>query len=343
MDVLEELARTYGYDRFSEELGPYRPGNVPDHPLFQLEDDLRDLLVAEGFLEAQTMAFAPESEGEVRLTNPISAEEGHLRRALLPGVLRRVEYNFARGQRDVRLFELGQTFFPPAAGSSEAMRQASGTRRPPTEEAHLALAYTGCAEPPHWKSEARDVDIWELKGLLERLIPAARLPGASVAEGAPEGRGLAVGEGFTLVGEEGETLGWAGRVEPGRVDTPAWAGPVWALEVTLPAVPDPRPVRLYHPTPAFPGVDRDLALLLPTGLPVRQVEEVIRGAGGPFLVDLDVFDLYEGEGIPEDRRSVAFRLRFRSPERTLTDAEVDRAVVAVISRLREDLGVEPRG
>lgn len=343
VDLLEELARTYGYDRFSEALGPYRPGNVPDHPLFQLEDELRDLMVAEGFLEAQTMAFAPASEGEVRISNPVSLEEGHLRSALLPGILRRVEYNFARGQRDVRLFELGQTFFGPGGKASRSKRNSAESPVPPEEEAHLAVVFTGRAEPPHWNGEARDTDIWDLKGLLGRLIPGARLAGASVEEGAPKGRGLVVEEGFTLVGEDGQTLGWAGRVEPGGMDVPAWAGSVWALEVKLPEVPDPRQVGLYEPTPAFPGVDRDLALLLPKDLPVRQVEEVVRGAAGAFLVDLDVFDLYEGEGIPKGWRSVAFRLRFRSPERTLTDAEVDRAVAAVMSRLREDLGVEPRG
>ncbi len=342
VDLLEEVARTYGYDRFPEGLGAFRPGRVPDDRLFQVEDDLRDLLVAEGLLEAQTMAFAPESEGEVELSNPVSAEENRLRTALLPGLLRRVEYNLARGQRDIRLFELGQTFFAPepTPSGSEPVPEA-GTL--PREEAHLALVLTGAARPPHWKEEVRDVDLWDLKGLAERVVPGARLSGVALAEGAPEGKGIVPEEGYSLVGSDGAVVGHAGRIEPSRLDTPAWAAPVWALELRLPDDPEPRPVRHHQPAPEFPGVERDLALVLPKGMPVRRVDETIRGAAGVYLVDLDVFDVYEGKGVPKDHRSVAFRLRFQSAERTLTDAEVDDSVATVVSRLREGLGVEPRG
>ncbi len=207
---------------------PSGPGTVPDHPLFQVEDDLRDLLVGEGFLEAQTMAFAPEAEGEVELSNPVSMQEAHLRTALLPGLVRRVEFNFARGMRDIRLFELGTVFLPGESG------------RAPREEAHLALVLTGDQAPLHWKGEPKGVDLWYLKGLLGRLIPGARMEGARVTEGAPRGQRLVPEEGFTVVGADGEPLGSAGRIDPARVDAPAWAGPVWGLELTLPSEPNPR-------------------------------------------------------------------------------------------------------
>jgi phenylalanyl-tRNA synthetase beta chain len=90
-------------------------------------------------------------------------------------------------------------------------------------------------------------------------------------------------------------------------------------------------------------VDRDLALLLPKGLQSRQVERLIRGTAGPYLVDLRIFDLYEGEGVPDGHRSVAFRLRFQSGERTLKDEDGQQAVGAVTARLREEFGVETRG
>lgn len=331
VDLLEEVARTYGYDRFPDHLGVFRPGTVPDHPLFGLEDDLRDLFVGRGFLEAQTQAFASEAEGEVELSNPISVQERFLRTALLPGLGRRIEYNFARGQRNVRLFELGTVFFKGTEGGL------------PREEAHLAVVMTGNRLPLHWGAETQETDLWDLKGVLEWALAAARLPGAMIHEGSPQGSGLEVGEGFTVIGADGEILGNAGRLEAGRVDAPAWAGPVWALELTLPAEPLPAPVPVHQPLPPFPGVDRDLALLLPNGLPARQVEEMIAGAGGPLLVGLKVFDLYEGKGVPAGFRSVAFRLRFQSGERTLTDEDVDRAVRSVTDRLREELGVETRG
>ncbi len=330
VDLLEEVARSYGYDRFSSDLGSFRPGTVPDHPLFKLEDELRDLLVGEGFLEAQTMAFAPEAEGDVELSNPVSMQEGHLRTALLPGLIRRVEFNFARGLRDIRLFELGTVFHGTEPDQA------------PDEEARLSIVLTGDQAPLHWTGEPAGVDLWYLKGLLSRLVPEARLGEATVSEMAPSGKGLVSNEGFTVAGEDGKILGFAGRVDPARVDAPAWAGQVWGLELTLPPEPGPRPVPLFEPPPAFPGVDRDLALVLPNGLPARQVEEVIRESAGPLLVDLRIFDLYEGKGIAEDHRSVAFRLRYQSHQRTLKDEDVEKSVSSVVDRLREELGVETR-
>jgi phenylalanyl-tRNA synthetase beta chain len=330
VDLLEEIARTYGYDRFPSDLGPFRPGTVLDHPLFQVEDELRDLLVGEGFLEAQTMAFGPPEEGSVQVKNPVSMQEDHLRADLLPGLLRRVEYNFARGIRDVRLFELGTVFANSVDGGA------------PKEETHLCVVLSGDQRPGHWSGKAGEADLWYLKGLLTRLVPGARIQGAELKDGGPEGKGTVPAEGFTLIGPEGESLGFAGRVDPKRVDAPAWAGSVWGLEIALPSEPGPKPVPVFRPPPAYPGVDRDLALLLPNHLSVREVEELIRSCAGPLLVDLAVFDLYEGKGIPDGHRSVAFRFRYQSEERTLTDGDVDESVGAVTHRLREELGVEPR-
>jgi phenylalanyl-tRNA synthetase beta chain len=332
VDLLEEVARTYGFDRFPSDLGVFRPGTVPDHPLFQLEDDIRDLLVGEGLLEAQTMAFAPEHEGEVEVSNPVSQQEAFLRERLLPGLVRRVEYNFARGMKDIRLFELGTVFHASAVGE------------PPREATHLGVVLTGDRAPLHWAWEPQEVDLWYLKGLLQRLIAGARLRGASVVEGAPAAEGVFLPmEGFSVMGAQEETIGYAGRLDPARVNAPAWAGPVWGLELTLPNEPDPAPVPVFVPPPSFPGVDRDLALLIPRDLSTGRVGEAIRAAAGPLLVDLSVFDLYEGKGIPKNHRSVAFRLRYQSEERTLTDEDVERSVKTVTDRLREDLGVEPRG
>lgn len=330
VDLLEEVARAYGYDRFPEVLGPFRPGSVPDHPLFQLEDQLRDLMVGEGFLEAQTMAFAPEGRGDVQLSNPVSAQEAWLRAALLPGLLRRTEFNFARGRRDIRLFEIGTVFSERGEGEI------------PVEESHLSAVVTGSRAPLHWQGESPQVDLWDAKGLLRRLVSNCRVEGATVIGGAPEGGDLVPEESFSVVDPEGRVMGYGGRVRPGVLDAPAWAGPVWGLEISLPREPEPAPVRQYEPPPAFPGVDRDLALLLSRDVQARQVEEVIRNVSGLLLVDLQIFDLYEGEGIPEGYRSLAFRLRFQSDRRTLTDEEVERSVASVMGRLREELGVEAR-
>jgi len=332
IDLIEEVARTHGYDRFPEELGPQRPGTVPDDPLFRLEDRLRDLLATHGFLEAVTLAFAPAHEGEVAVQNPLTAEESRLRSSLLPGLLRRVAYNFARGARDIRLFELGTVFHRGEPGGL------------PREEVRVVAALTGGRAPAHWSGAQEPVDLWEVKGLTERLVRAMGLePGVVLEPGVPTGSPFATHMGLTLRGEEGEVWGVAGQVAPGVVDSPPWAGAVWAVELTLPAAPGDRPPPRFRPLPLHPGVERDLAFVVPGHLAAGDLLAVIHGAGGDLLQEVGLFDLFQGEGIPPGHRSLAFRLRFRAPDRTLVDAEVAQGVEAVVAAVREAFAVEPRG
>ena len=332
IDLIEEVARTHGYDAFPEDLGAYRPGTVPDHPMFQLEEELKDLLVGRGFFETQTPAFVPAGEGDVQVANPLNAKEPFVRRALLPSLLRRVEYNFARGARDVRFFEIGTSF--RAAGKGEA----------PVEENHLALVLTGRREPPHWSTVDAVVDVWDLKALAEEVAGRgyrARVQVVPAAEGLPAGMDPAAA--FAILDAEGRTVGGAGRILPDAVDAPVWADDVWGIELTLPAGVPAAPTALFERLPSHPGVERDLALLLPQSVPAARVLEVIEERGGELLEGVSLFDHYRGEGMEAGTRSVAFNLRFRSPDRTLKDKEVDRAVQAIVGRLKEELGVEPRG
>jgi phenylalanyl-tRNA synthetase beta chain len=117
---------------------------------------------------------------------------------------------------------------------------------------------------------------------------------------------------------------------------------VWALEVTLPAAAAGLPHPVYQPLPEFPAVERDLALLVPDRVPASEVERVIRNAAGDLLAAVWPFDLYAGKGVPAGVRSLAWRLRFRRPDRTLTDAEVDAAVERLLSALQEHLDVRRR-
>ncbi|HEV2145836.1 MAG TPA: hypothetical protein VGR37_00310, partial [Longimicrobiaceae bacterium] len=121
----------------------------------------------------------------------------------------------------------------------------------------------------------------------------------------------------------------------------AWAGDVWVLEARLP-VGRGAEGDTYRALPEQPASERDLALLVPRATAAAEVEAAIRGAAGPLLEAVGPFDLYEGKGIPEGTRSIAFRLRFRAPDRTLTDAEVDGAVASVLAALEERLGVRRR-
>jgi phenylalanyl-tRNA synthetase beta chain len=329
IDLIEEVARRHGFDAFPAELGPYRPGSVPDHPLFALEDDLKRFLADRGLHEAQTPAFVPEGEGEVPLLNPMSREESFLRRRLLPSLLRRVEYNFARGERNVRLFEMGTSFKKGRNGGL------------PEEATHLTVALTGSRTPLHWSGDPGPFDLWDVKGLLEALLTRTGSR-ATLEPGAGEESALEPEESVVVRGPTGETLGWAGRVRAAAIDAPAWAAPVFGFELRLPADPGRPATPTVQALPAFPGVERDLALVVPDAVPAESVLSLLRRAGGDHLSSVRLFDLYRGKGVPEGTRSLAYRLHFQSLERTLTDSEVDGWVAEVARRLAEELNVRVR-
>jgi phenylalanyl-tRNA synthetase beta chain len=326
-DLIEEIARRHGYDAFADELRPFRPSVVPSHPLFSLEDRLRELLVSRGLLEAHTAAFAAETDGDVALMLPLAATESRLRRALLPGLLRRVEYNYARGARSIRMFEIGTSF---AAADEGGL---------PHETTRVAVVLTGHRRPPHWtEGDTAAFDVWDVKALAAEL---ARTLGLHVEEGAAHPL-LEDALSFTLVAAAtGEVVGVAGHVRDAAVDSPAWAEPVWAVEIELRDDMSP-PRGRYAALPAHPAIEWDFALLVPDALPAAAVLAAIRAQAGALLEAAEPFDVYAGPGVPEGTRSVAVRLRFRAPDRTLTDREVADAVKKVLRRLTDDLGVQQR-
>src|SRR5690606_3067442 len=176
---------------------------------------------------------------------PLAATESRLRRSLLPGLYRRVEYNFARGARSIRLFELGTVF--------------SATDEPlPAESTRLAVVLSGLREPPHWSTADVPFDVWDLRGLLDEL---ATTLGFTVAAGAPPDEAvLDSAFAFTLHDSAGRGVGRAGRVRDGVVDAPAWADDVWGVEIELDAAAAAARHRRYTPVPQHPAVERDLAL-----------------------------------------------------------------------------------
>ena len=333
IDLIEEIARTEGYDAFPDELRPFRPSSLPDHPLFAAEARVRAELVASGFLEAQTPAFASAAHGEVEISNPMSAEEGFLRGALLPGLESRLVHNLNRGNREVRLFEIGTAFRRGEAGAL------------PAEESHVAAILHGHRDQPHWGEQPAAADIWDVKGVVERV--AAIVSGGAWRVGPPEGPAPdpAFDEGthFIVTDSGGQVRGRAGRIRENRMDLPVWAGDVWGFEVAFPGEPEPPQTAVYAPLATHPGVERDLALLVPTGVPVSRVLARIQGEGGTHLSGTEVFDVYRGKGLPADTRSVAVRLRFQAPDRTLKDDEVEEAVRRITGALQEGLGVGFRG
>ena len=315
IDLVEEVARIYGYDRIPADLRPYRMGAQADAPSELTAERVRDGLVAQGLFEAVTLPLGPEDPaGAVGIANPLSQDHAWLRRRLLPGLSREVERNWAARTRDVRLFEIGTTFEPALPGSR------------PIERSHVAVVVAGARDPAHWTASGRgpDLDLWDLKGILEATRDLAN-PGAVIQ---------LEGTDWVMSAADGRRIGWAGALQ---ADAPKWAATLYGLELELESHPAAAPG--YRPLPTTPPAERDLALVVPDGIVVADVLATVGRVAGPILESATVVDEYRGHGIPDGTRGVAIRLTFRAAERTLRDAEVDEAVQRVRAGLEQTLGV----
>ena len=318
IDLVEEIARLHGYDTFPSDLRPFRLGNLPDAEIERVVSSVRRGLVEQGLMEVLTLPMGrSEGDDSVRLANPLSADDAFLRRRLLPGLIRLVEANWANHVADVRLFEMGTAFAHGPAGER------------PREERRLAGVITGRREPPHWSGSGEvRMDLWDLKGRFEAAVALA-IPGGAVQV-----------ERNTWVARDsrGHLVGQAG---PLAADAPPWAAPLFGFELVVD--PSPRTVPSFTPLPSTPSSERVLALLLKEGVSGAAVEAVLRRVGGPLLEQIDIESDYRGAELPPGTRSVAFRLTFRAPDRTLRDAEVDRVEAAMLAALASELDIERRG
>ncbi len=315
IDLVEEVARMHGYDAIPDEIRPARPGVQRDDPAFTRAAELRRMLVAEGLFEVAALPMTAAAGESVRILNPLAATEGHLRSSLLPGLVRLVELNWAAQVRDVRLFEIGTVFAPGTPGGL------------PRETVRVAVAITGSRAPAHWSDGSRtDCDLWDLKGLFERVSALA----------AP-GSGVVPGDGGWVAGVAAREQGRAALLD---ADAPPWAAPLFGLELDV-AI-GPRIAHSYRPLPVTPAAGRDLTLLVPDELPAARVVGALRAAGEPLLETVAVTGEYRSGDLPAGRRSVTFHLTFRATDRTLETPEVDRAESRLLGVLDRELGVHRR-
>jgi len=332
VDLAEEIARLRGYDSFSSELRPFRASAVPDSPLVAVTKRVEETLVGAGLNEVRPMPFVAEGKGAtVRVTNPLAEDEAYLRGDLLTTLISRAEYNLARMQGNVRLFEIGTAFF---AGDDPASLPGPKKAALPREEMHAAALVMGQRHPTHFtKPVPETYDEWDLKYLAD-IIATAAFPSATVK--------LIPGSGDTLweISVDGRTVGAARRL---TLDAPVWAKPAFGVEINLEAVEQGAGTqKTYRAIPMTPRAQVDLALLAPVNVTAAQVEAVIRREAGALLETLTLFDEFTGQGIPGGSRSLAWALTFRDPERTLMDKEVQGRTTQIVKALEGELGVRQR-
>jgi len=353
-DLLEEIARVYGYDRIPEtrladQLPPQR-----SNPSLEGEERIRDLLVKMGLqevvsyhmtsVEREARLFAlegkPRLEQYVKLVNPIASDRYVMRQSLLSSVMEVVERN-ARIRERMALFEIGPVFI------------ASEGNDLPDELQRLAIVLTGPRCIPGWQpADSETMDFYDLKGILAALLEALHVGQVSkpdeVGYGNPTyepaghpsfhpGKQAKVQAGDRQIGVFGELH----PVIRQNYDLPD--SPLLAAELDLDALLSLIPERYEsQPVPAYPPVLEDLALVVDESLPAERVAEVIRQAGGKIVANVRLFDVYRGEKIGAGKKSLAYSLTYQAPNKTLTDRDVAGIRTRIIRRLEQELGAALR-
>jgi len=340
VDLVEEVVRVHGMGNVASTL-PVGRGRIGGLSVEQRRRErIAGALRASGLNEAITWSFADPQDVErtgwifgpderpVRLLNPMSGDQAILRFSTLPGLLRAVAHNRRHGVTDVYLYEIGSVWWT-AAG-----------RKLPKERTVVAGVLAGAWNRPSWNDAPFALDLFDAKGVLESLIEELgiarfKLRAADLPFLQP-GRSAEV-----LVG--GDVVGWVGEVHPTLLAAHECAGPVAAFELQLkPLVKAARDVRPFVDLPRFPAVKIDLAIVVDESVTAERAEQSIRSAGGKLLEDVRLFDVYRGKGIEPGRKSLAFSLTYRDPERTLTDDEVTAAHDKVVRKATGALGGELR-
>jgi phenylalanyl-tRNA synthetase beta chain len=326
VDLIEELARHHGLDRLPITFPSLTTAPPPLDPRITRTRHLRGLLTAAGFYEAVTFGFISEDAAApfaaagdlVPIANPLSENFAVLRPSALPGLVDAVAHNRRREQRDVRLFEIGNRF-----------SRGAGERR------GVACAWTGGATVEHWSGGAREVDFFDMKGVVNRVCEAVGVEASIEPHREPW---LAPGRSAAVL-SNGARIGVLGQLAPAiaeRHGVPA-SEPVYVAEIDLDAAEQAgRGDRAtIEPLPRFPSVTRDISILVDDALAAADVRATIQRAAPATLVRIREFDRYQGKGVPEAKVSLSLRLTFRSSDRTLTDTEVQSAMDEVLAALKQ--------
>jgi phenylalanyl-tRNA synthetase beta chain len=339
IDLIEEIARLTGYDKIPTTFPALNL--VPPRLDARLRRDraVRAFLLGAGLNEAVTFTFIERAAAErfadaakiVAILNPLSEKFAVLRPSLLPGVLDSLAYNRRREQRDIRLFELANRML-----------------RDEGEQRALAIAWTGHASLPHWSGSGRDVDVFDVGGVVIALLDALGL--SATLEQTSTHTFLAANCAATVRVQRKDhalDIGIVGQVSPKIADAHGLPpqDAVYVAELNLDAVLDWIALGdtiVVKPLPRYPSIVRDLSILVNADLPAERVRDTIRAAAPATLERIGEFDRYQGKGIPEHSYSLSLRLTFRAADRTLTDAEVQQATDKIVAALQSVHGATLR-
>ena len=338
-DLIEELARVIGYDKVPPCLPVFqadpRRWNAPEQKRVELERKIRDALVHQGFHQVITYSFLSDSENRlfspqsraISISNPLSETMQVMRGSLLPGLLGVMAHNWRRKYANIRLFEIGRVF---------QHDEVDGNRL--CEKNRVAGLVLESNPHPYWQDYlAQGFHFFHVKGLLENLFEWLTIRNISFLDHAhpvfePGNTGS------IAVGPHGE-IGVYGRMEKAIIDSYGVTFPVYAFECDIdPLVVFERAEIKFVPFPRHPGIEWDIAFIVDEAVTCQEVSDIIFQSDRTLIQDVRIVDLYHGKDqVPEGKKSMAFRISYLSPERTLTDDEVRIVHQKVVENIREKL------
>ena len=334
-DLVEELARVIGYDEIPTTLpSGALPKREPD-PMRALRERVSDILVGCGMQEIITysltslealhkavpsLAFTP-----LKVANRITSEQEYLRTTLRPGLLQALSTNEKHDEDSIRLFEVGKVYLPRGEDL-------------PQELFMLAGVLSGSRVDRSWHGEGQTLDFFDAKGIIQVLF--GNLGVAATFEPMEEDAFSAGRIARIVVG--GDAVGIIGELHPRvaeRFDISSRS--IYLFEIDLERLlPITMAPRKYRPIPKFPATIRDIAVVLDKEVPSKKVQDILESY--PLVAEVTLFDVYIGDQVPQGKKSLAFRIAYQSPSRTLTDDEVNKEQEKILDRLHRDLGATLR-
>jgi phenylalanyl-tRNA synthetase beta chain len=342
IDVIEEVARFYGYDRIPVTVPRIRISREPRDTSYRHIQTVKDSFRDRGFTEAINYSFMNYGvldmlnigEGDTRrkaiaLRNPLNNEESHLRTAVMPSLIQNLVYNMSMGSRDLRLFEVSRIFI-------------DGGKTLPEEEHHIGAIYFRDKAPSLWKDETPDFFI--VKGVVQCLLDNLRIgdytfqPSTEVFLHPGKSADILV---------SGKRIGFLGTLHPDiveklslKVSQPEILVTEMNLDTLLSSVSE---TVKYVPIPKYPHIDRDIALVVDEVLPAAQIIGQMRAYPSELIEDISLFDFYKGKNITKGKKSLAFSVRYRAKDRTLTDSEIEELHGGLVRYITEKTGGVVRG
>jgi len=340
-DLLEEVVRIFGYNNIPRTRPSYH-AIIEAQPEAQNSlDVLKRSLVNRGYYEAISYSFVdpkwqnildPQSK-TIALANPLSSELSVMRTSMWVGLLSALKYNINRQQNRVRLFETGLCFCPQEAGSSDANLGVDAIR----QESMFAGVICGDIHDEQWAEQSRKVDFFDIKADVEALLDYSAAVSDFAAEEHPA---LHPGQ-SACIRQNGEVVGWLGALHPDVQKALDIDPRVYVFEIKLSAVEN-NSIPAFSPLSRFPEVRRDLAILVDEAIPVADILSAINETSSGLVKETQLFDIYQGKGVAEGTKSVAFGLILQEFSRTLTDKEVDSEIEKIVSTLNQQFAATLR-